>query len=171
MIMRTQLTLVCILLLAATAVAADRVVVVPLGGSVTTTHYYTLPGVVFNGDYSAGHNESGTISVHAGKRFFAPVILPEQATVTEFVVWAKNGSTSVADNAYLMRYDRNGASPTAIATANIPENTGFGDFQLFTAPTISPDVIDNVNYAYAAVLYSGDGALEVSAIRITYTSY
>jgi len=165
-----SITLITVLLFAISAIAADKVVVIPLGGSAITTQYYTLPGAVFVGNSSAGHNATGTISVGAGYTYYAPVILPNHATLTEFMVYAKNGSTSVPDDVSLMRFDRDAAAPLAIATATVPFDTGSsGPFPAFIAPSITPDVIDNIDYSYAVVIHSGDGQLEVSAIRITYT--
>ncbi|MDH3328952.1 MAG: hypothetical protein OEM01_06925 [Desulfobulbaceae bacterium] len=171
-----SLTLVTVLLFAVSAIAVDKVVVIPLNSSDPGPHYYTLPGAVFVGDNSAGHNTDGTIgNVGAGNYYFAPVILPNQAKLTEFVVWAKNSSTSVPDDVSLMRYDRAAAAPTVMATATVPcwgggICTGDGTFQKLVAPSITPDVIDNIDYSYAVVIHSGDGLLQVSAIRIAYTT-
>ena len=168
-----SITLVIVLLFAVSAISADKVVVIPLGGKVATTHYYTLPGAVFVGDLTADRtppslqNPDGTIGVPIGY-FYAPLILPNQAKLTEFVVYAKNGSTSVSEDVSLMRFDRLASAPVVMATATIPFDTA--TFQAFVAPSISPDVIDNIDYSYAVVIHCKDGQLTVNAVRITYTS-
>ncbi len=61
-----NLTLITVLLFAVSAIAADKVVVIPLGSNNPGPHYYTLPGAVFVGNTSAGHNTNGTIAVGNG---------------------------------------------------------------------------------------------------------
>jgi len=81
----------------------------------------------------------------------------------------------VLDDVSLMRYDRFAAAPTVMATATVPCwgggycLGGDGTFQKLVAPSITPDVIDNIDYSYAVVIHSGDGLLQVSAVRIAYT--
>lgn len=170
-----SLTFITVFLFALSAIAADKVVVIPLGSSSQGPHYYTLPGTVFVGNDPTGHMTTGQLDAAPGQTYYAPVILPNQATLTEFVVWAKNNSTSVPDDVSLVRFDRQASSPTTMATAIVPcwgggSCTGDGTFQKLVASGISPDVIDNIDYSYAVVIHSGDGLLEVSAVRITYTS-
>ena len=146
--------------------AQEKVVVIPLGSS-SSNQYYTLPGVTFVGDKSATRNLDGSISLPVLSYFYAPVILPNLAKVTEFVVYAKNGSTSIDSEVSLRRFDRASASPEVMATATIPYDTG--TYQALIAPSITHDVIDNIDYSYAVVVDARE-IVSINAIRITYIS-
>ncbi len=146
--------------------------VIPINRT-STTHYYTLPGAVFVGDTVAdrtpppGSDPDGTIEVTVGGYYYAPVILPNGAELTEFRVYCTNSGTSANFEVHLMRYDRPATSPHIMATALLP----YGSFYTsLVAPSISPDIIDNINYSYAVVIEFTDGGQKVHAVRITYTT-
>lgn len=165
-----------IFILTSYATARDKVVVIPLLGDEVkkaTIHYYTFPGAVFVGDTVAdrtpppGSDPDGTIEVSVGGYFYAPVILPNGAKLTEFRVYCANYGTSVDLEVHLMRYDRPATSPHIMATVSLPDSSPYTSL---VAPSISPDTIDNINYSYAVVIEFKDYGQKVHAVRITYTT-
>jgi hypothetical protein len=154
------------------ALADDGFYVIPVKPA-AVTHYYTLPGAVFVGDGNAdrtpppGSNPDGSIAWSSSGYFYAPVILPDGAKLTEFRVYCENAGTSSTYEVHLMRYDRPATSPVIMATVSIPNSSPYSSL---VAPSISPDTIDNIDYSYAVVIKFTDYGQKVHAVRLIYTS-
>jgi hypothetical protein len=174
-------------------VAADKVVVVPLGKSAAYTNqtfYYNLPVSAFvpvlttdtaprvnfiGGEWLMLHGTATIVGLAA------PVQLPDGAELSDFTCYAydNEGTQDISSNSpvYLWRRAVLSADNEQITTNFGMETTGESTaVKSFSAPSITFPTIDNSAYFYGAyVLYklTGDPAtdnqLRFYGCRITYT--
>ncbi len=172
--------------------AAEKVVVVPLGGSVKTTNktlYYNLPPSaftpsLFTNDIPRGNFISGQFfSLIAPVKTIglaAPLQLPDGAEITNFSCYVQDNDSveNISGNspAYLWRRPILLPDKELITTEFNMETTGGStDIQSFSSPSIDYPLIDNSLYAYGAyTLYKITGNptsftnLRFYGCRVTY---
>lgn len=138
------------------------------------TRYYVLginDFVPFNATYTYSRNDSGLNPSSAGAvYFFAPIHLPDGATITSVDVYTSDNSTTSYLSWYLREhYLVSGTLNVMVANAsgNAAAAPGSEDLSI----TGLTHVIDNSQYYYQLRLWFTDGAQSVTfhSARITYT--
>jgi len=163
--------------------AADKVIVVPLGGgnkSLKGDLYKTIPYAQFTPgnnttDYVHGWFVAslGYLTLDSGSTaiFNAPVNLPDGAVVSEFSLSATDHSDSRDITVWFQKIE---LDSTHISF--IPDTNGISSSSLSTDETslisrvIDDEVIDNEKYYYCIyALFNGSPSDRLKAVRIKYT--
>ncbi len=173
-------------------VAADKVVVIPLGKSAEYTNktfYYNLPLSSFTVTTLTAtgpevyYNEGEWLKVSGTTEIVglaAPVQLPDGAEITDFTCYAydNDGTRNISSNSPASMWRRAVLSvdkEKITADVNMPTTGVSSSIQSFSSSSIDYPTIDNSEYFYGAyVLYKLDGLPSSNQIRfygcrITYT--
>ena len=163
----------CLLLLNSIAVAADKVVVVPLGNRLFSgDQYQTISSAAFTPDNQNTtyvkpqmYGYSGYLQLTSLAGAMAPVILPDGATISQLSLYMED-SAGRCDLRFAKRA-LSDKTPTEICFIPSPEING-GAYTAIHEP-IASETIDNQNYQYYlswdCSLFGGD---KLYAVRIKY---
>ncbi len=130
-----------------------------IGYSTKTRHYSMAPASF----WPAGFAPDGSYLTPPGNILYAPVNLPDGATVTNLLLAAyDNGSNDAA--ATLMRTDK---SENADALVSVQTNGTDPNPREFSSSAVTNPVIDNANYSYY-VMFNGTAPARLDGVFITY---
>lgn len=100
--------------------------------------------------------------------FFAPVHLPDGATVQELEInyWDNQLSSNI--NAHLERYQKNGNS-AGVNMVSVNSSGNAGTWQSTSDNSINNATIDNDRYVYRVRVVMNNTNLRLSGVKVTYT--
>lgn len=162
-----------LLMLAVSVLAADKVVVIPLGRSASSapqTQYFTVGSEAFlpgsNVDYFNTYGCGGAYIATGSGAMVAPVHLPHGAKVTDFKVFFDD--TSAQDmSVTLDRQFLSSCGFSSMATVNSSGTSGNYSVQ---ANTIADPIVNNTVYSYLIYAFSSgwSSSLKIKGALITY---
>ncbi len=163
-----------VVMLALTVLAADKVVVVPLGGNSSLapqTQYFTVGSEAFlpgsNVDYFNTYGCGGAyINTAGAQALVASVHLPHGAEITDFKVFFNDTSTNDM-SVRLMRQPLSDCSYTTLAQVDSSGTSGYYSVQ---DNSISSPEVDNMLNSYLVYAYSTNwsSSLKIKGAVITY---
>ncbi|MCB1009881.1 MAG: hypothetical protein KDB94_13430 [Acidobacteria bacterium] len=146
----------------------------------TTGYHGVSPGSLFQtGSPSQDlvlDTASGSLSVDffGGACVYAPIHLPQGATITSFILWVRDNNSSEDSTASLRRRSVNGATGIQELAAITSSGSTSGS-RIFSDFTISNGFVDNNTYWYFVyvclpALSDTDGPTELRGLYISYTN-
>jgi len=146
-----------------------------------TTHYHAVsPGSLFQSGDPIQHQVLGTAS--GSLRFegplpycaYAPIHLPQGATVTGLVFWVRDNNGADDSTAKLYRRSVNGTTGTQ-ELASASSSGASGGARIFADFTVSNGLVDNLGYWYFVWVClpnygAPDGPTEMRGLYLAYVS-
>jgi hypothetical protein len=143
----------------------------------STQRSLVFPGIAFVGESvkDVGYTSDGEVTNLASigrQRYFAPVQLPDGATVTSMRATIFDSGTTGDVQLLLLRRPIDPNGPAGGTMAQIDASGPTTGFDLFIDSGISAPVVDVLNYMYflrVEMPHGGFGAAALRSVRITYT--
>jgi len=105
---------------------------------------------------------------------YAPIHLPQGATVTAFLMWVRDGNSTEESSAVLKRFRIDGVTGVQ-ELASVVSSGSTANARVFSDFTISNGTVDNLTYWYFVYVclpaYSdADGPTELRGLYVSYTN-
>ncbi len=136
------------------------------------TRYYSIPAVAFNATTDYGLYEGPLMggSARYGIIFYAPLMLPDGATITGFQARVLNAvSNAVIPTVRILRYAR--SDDSLLQFAEVSATTISSQPQTLVYSTPLSEVVDNFNFRYSvqARFLTTDPQRHLKDVLVTYT--
>ena len=131
----------------------------------TQTGYFSIPAAAFNPEGSSMTYSSSGNRISGEGKFYAPVYLPNEATVTKLLFFWSDYDGPDDGTASLLRYSFGAPSTNTMAEASTSGSTGSGASE---DTTIDAAEIDNSQYSYFVALDFPSGVINCYNVIIEY---
>lgn len=146
----------------------------------TTSYYGVSPASIFQSggagqdlvfDTASGSLRNDDFGANCA---YAPIHLPQGATVTAFLMWVRDSNSTEESSALLKRFRIDGATGDQ-ELASVVSSGSTANSRVFSDFTISNGTVDNLTYWYFVYIclpayFDADGPTELRGLYVSYTN-